>query len=233
MTNNKNYNIPDLFTLTDSGAISENTYMFRHDPIFLSVLIYETKSDATLVDLDKSEIIDEFLLKDDFLQQAKHIRDHFNKKLFYGALDKNFGKTNFRKELGNYLSSGNPKKVKDSLIGMIYRLPGLYKEDIVRKTIVEKCDTSPVIDEKLFRLTRSERVFSYITFTERRDLRTYWFKGPYEKACCFDVEIKNPFIEIWENYLNENKDIIIDTFMNLRHQDNFYFYFMMGPKIKM
>ena len=116
---------------------------------------------------------------------------------------------------------------------MIYRLPGLYKEDIVRKTIVEKCDTSPVIDEKLFRLTRSERVFSYITFTERRDLRTYWFKGPYEKACCFDVEIKNPFIEIWENYLNENKDIIIDTFMNLRHQDNFYFYFMMGPKIKM
>ena len=114
---------------------------------------------------------------------------------------------------------------------MIQKLPALYKEDMVRKQISEVCDTTIVDNQKLYKLPRCKRVFQYIDYTQRRDIRTYWFKGTQDRACCFDVEMQNPFVDMWDSYLQENTIVTVDTYMNIRHQDNFYFYYMMAPKV--
>ena len=213
---------PDLFedTLSD-----EELTTFVNDPLAIALLRNEGNGDLMMHEIDSDKNTIEYINNGNYLKQADEIRSYYRKRLFYGSLNKKFSTTRFRNDLYRCLEREDIFTLQHNEIGMIARLPDFYYEDITRDLIVRECDTS-IPDKNSFWTDKISA--KYLTKTRSRfgKNRTYcyWFKIENNKALCFFIDGTNPFINLFEDYLEPGKVLQLQGGFSTRVQDGVFFY---------
>ena len=163
------------------------------------------------------------------LAQAEVIRNYYRAKLVNIGLRGEL-LTAFRKRM--YAVVENNRSVKKSEVGILYRLPGFYVEDVFMDGIMEntvtidKSTLGQAIEDDFVYLGKIGRTTRHVK------QQRHWFRNTKNQLACFYIEARtNSAIPILDQYLQTGKRYrIADPWaqaMCLVGQDpNFYAYYL-------
>lgn len=175
------------------------------------------------------EIPDVFAVSELDLAQAEVIRNYYRAKLVTIGLRGEM-LTAFRKRM--YAVVENNRSVKKSEVGILYRLPGFYVEDIfmdgiMKDTVtIDKSTLGQAIEDDFVYLGKIGRTTRHVK------QQRHWFRNTKNQLACFYIEARtNSAIPILDQYLQTGKRYrIADPWaqaMCLVGQDpNFYAYYL-------
>ena len=169
---------------------------FKDDPIALACASYryyvKNHSDRWR-NFDMVQVIDEDR------EQARKIRQYYTQRLMFAALQAKKQTSEFRTKLGAFLTGNHELTVNE--IGLLYKLPYFYAEDIALDSIVERTTSAPVIrspELRRMRLTPLTKIFK-----SRRGAEScqYWFRSNEGYGCAITVPTNNPLKSIVESLM--------------------------------
>lgn len=163
--------------------------------------------------------------------QAKEIREFYkNKYMMYSI--KGVLNTSFRRELLTLLSEDKHTYITTEL-RQLMSLPRMYMEDKTLEDIKQKCNTDNFTVTQVPRPhnTRSQlTLLSLHTKKTRRigkskdnkDYFCYWFEDEDNRANLIEMDMDNPFRNIWRNLIQNTITVVGTRTEHSRDQLNFY-----------
>ena len=216
----------DIFSTTYREEIKE----FKDDPLALACslkdLFEQTQCHYSLDDPRVGENITE-----DNLEQAERVRKYYTKKFFWKNLSGTGKLSDFRSRLC-YLLENRIRTCKEQDVGIYYKLPYFYQEDMAYDDFKQQYNTTDVprvLDGQPTRLPveKTQLTLKYLKTTtsrqQKRNLHRFWFtEGTY----LFNIEITNdnPLLEMFKQLVVEKMTITLDTYYNVDRLDQMYFY---------
>jgi hypothetical protein len=151
---------------------------------------------------------------------ARKIRDYYSKKIMMLKL-KQKTLTKYREDLNVFVHSDG-KKFTQEVIGMVYRLPEFYENDILldkifadKVKIVKKCHSS-----------RQTKVLTYIDTSVINNSRSksldYWFVDEDNQVVNINLAQDNPLVDIWEDIIRE--PIKLNAIFFTKNKDEYFYY---------
>lgn len=169
--------------------------------------------------------------KDEDYSLAEKTRSYYRDKLAIKAL-KGVPLTKFQNDLYAML---NGSEFMSDQVGMLYKLPYFYMEDIAHNRVHEKTHTLTKVrghgTQRISTLTPIEKILVSRRNAERYE---YWFSDVNQHAVCIVVAVNNPirsFVDsIWERH--EPSTITGTWFAKCMNNDRDYTYWSIGnPRI--
>jgi len=166
-----------------------------------------------------------------YVAQAKEIREFYkNKYMMYSI--KGVLNTSFRRELLALLSEEKDTFVVTEL-RQLMSLPRMYMEDKTLEDIKQKCNTDDftVVQIPRPRDTRSQLTLLgvHIKKTRRigkskdnKEYLCYWFEDEDNRANLIEMDMDNPFCNIWRNLIQNTITVVGTRTEHSRDQINFY-----------
>ena len=163
--------------------------------------------------------------------QAKEIREFYkNKYMMYSI--KGVLNTSFRRELLALLSEEKDTFVVTEL-RQLMSLPRMYMEDKTLEDIKQKCNTDEftVVQIPRPRDTRSQLTLLgvHIKKTRRigkskdnKEYLCYWFEDEDNRANLIEMDMDNPFRNIWQNLIQNTITVVGTRTEHSRDTINFY-----------
>lgn len=211
--------------LFDDFINEPEDFYFVNDPIAVALLRNESDGNLSMIETDKDPSSLQYILEGKYQEQADIIREYYKKKLFFGAMDNSFSTTKFRNDLQTCLERKEINHIKSNEVGMLARLPDFYLEDITRDKIRIECNGGPIKETNFW---ADELPARYMCGTHSRfgknRTHSYWFNVKKDRALCFHLDGTNPLINLFNDYLEPNKVILLQGGFHTRKQDEFHFY---------
>ena len=197
---------------------------FTEDPLVLSCTLHSLRSAGSpWMNID-SDIVKESV-SIEHREEAEKIRDYYTKKFFWSALANTRPLSDYRRRLLNLLES-RIRKCDDKDVGIYYKLPFFYKEDIVYDQLKKNFKTVslPAITNNNSKV-RMDLTFISTTFSSQRKnkIERFWFtEGTY----LYQIEIRddNPLMDLFKSLLSDNKVLKLETHRYIDRIDNMEFY---------
>jgi len=119
--------------------------------------------------------------------------------------------------------------VKESMLGLVYRLPDFYDYDIeIDENVKSK------VDIKISKPSHTKEVDTLIPLTKiariSRNVNRfeYWFKRSNGNAVCLYLTKDNPLMHIWDRLFNKNETLKISGVFSTTKIDNFQYFKLSG-----
>lgn len=185
----------------------------------------EKKQNTTLSPSSGINYITDKLLFDSVIEEdrvlASNIRDYYSKKLMLLKL-KQLNLTKYREDLNAFIHN-NGKTFTHEVIGMVYRLPEFYQNDITLDSIFTD---KPKITKSLETYVRETKTLTHIDTTfvqnKRRKIIEYWFTDESNYVNSVFLEHNNPLVNIWETIIRQ--PIRLNAVYNLKNVDDYLYY---------
>lgn len=209
----------DLNNEFDSGT--DETYYVGIDPLACTVKWSKDNFASTvhygLELMFKKRVVVEgempgvYRLNDEDLATAQAIRNYYAGKIVGLGL-RGIPLTPIKKCMYDIVTQGK-HVIKKSQIGLLYRLPGFYQEDLFMDKILED---SKSIDNRTVSIDGFNTRFQYIgnvnRTTRRVKQKRFWFRNDEQKLACFYVDsTNNPALPILTKFLSVGNHYRIET----------------------
>tara|TARA_B100001057_G_scaffold366075_1_gene369352 strand:+ start:111 stop:776 length:666 start_codon:yes stop_codon:yes gene_type:complete len=204
--------------------LENNPVKFINDPVAVAIVRSEGDGSVMMLDIDRDKHLPPMLELEGYNAKAKQIREYYQKRLFFGAMNNKFSSTGFRGDLQVCLEREDIHNVLANEVGMLARLPDFYEEDTTRDILHKECKGNKPTTNSFW---ADELTVKYLTKTKSRHGRNrqycYWFKKG-DRALCFYIEGVNPLINLLDDLLEVGKAIQLEGGFTTRVQDGFHFY---------
>ena len=222
-------------TVDDSIDIFTSTYkekdkVFDVDPLLLSVSLKDLMDEmpGTFYSLDDPRVAEH--VNDDIRQQTEQIRKYYTKKFFWTNFSDNGRISEFRSRMC-YLLENRIQKCKDQDVGIYYKLPYFYEEDMIYDDFKKQYNTTDlprVKPSKLFDKTFKEnKTLKYVKTTSsrqrKRNINRFWFTDS-TYLYCIEVANDNPLLEMFKQLVINKVEVTFETYYNVDRIDQMYFY---------
>lgn len=140
--------------------------------------------------------------------KAGLIRDYYSKKIMMLKI-KSQQLTPFRQDLNEFIH-GDGKKVKDTMLPMVYRLPEFYDYDVAFDNFASDFNRTVVGYDKAPTQKLTLSFIKKLTINTNRRKRTeYWFNDANNNLVLMTLEINNPLMSLLDNIVtSQNIDLI-------------------------
>lgn len=164
-------------------------------------------------------------ITDDDRVYAENVRDYYCKQWFWASLNSSRNLSKFRHR-AFYLMSNRIRTVKQDDIGIYYKMPWFYDEDMIYNDLKAKYVTKdlPVISyPRNKERIELEYIKSTISTQKNRKLERFWFtNGTY--LYTIQVQRDNPLLTMFRNMIEPGKTVSLETRIREDRIDQFYFY---------
>lgn len=217
----------DIFTST----YKEKDTQFKEDPLVLAValkeMIGETGMHSSLDDPRVHEYITEAVR-----EQAEQIRKYFGKKFFWNNLANNRELSGFRSRVC-YLLENRVRVCKEKDIGIYYKLPYFYDEDMIYDEFKKQYTTNDLPYKTWYagglnKKTEKERItLKYIKTTacrqQKRNVNRFWFT---DNKYLYSILIANdnPLLDMFKQLVIDRVEVTFETYYNVDRIDQMHFY---------
>lgn len=200
----------------DEIMFDEKPTRFDEDPlaILLACYPYHKQSHVPMDQLIKfntniNDRSDRVIITSEHRKEAHVIARYYKNKIFTRMLT-NQHTSDYRKELYNTLSKKDRFFLTSDEIRLLYRLPYFYYEDRwydeLEKSYGYK-DGDILLDSFDLSNEPLTLVKSTVRFSKNVKQKQYWFNDQKNNLININVDLKNPFIGLFENELTRNNNV--------------------------
>lgn len=219
-------------TVDDSIDIFTSTYkekdkVFNEDPLLLSCSLKNLiGTDQSYYSMDDPRVVEN--ITDEIREEAEKIRKYFGKKFFWTNLTNGRSLSDFRGRTC-YLLENRVRTCKEQDVGIYYKLPYFYEEDMIYDDFKKNYETVDVPQVNRGRIVSGKTKLSltYVKTTtsrqRKRNIQRFWFTdGTY----LYNIEIAsdNPLLDMFNQLVVEKMTVTFDTYYNIDRIDQMYFY---------
>lgn len=217
----------DIFTST----YKEKDTKFEADPLVLAValkeMVEETGMHSSLEDPRVLEHVTEATR-----ERAEQIRKYFSKKFFWNNLTNNRELSGFRSRVC-YLLENRVRVCKEKDIGIYYKLPYFYEEDMIYDEFKKQYNTTDLPYKTWYtgglnKKTEKERItLKYIKTTasrqQKRNINRFWFT---DNKYLYSIMIANdnPLLDMFKQLVIDKVEVTFETYYNVDRIDQMHFY---------
>lgn len=211
-----------------NSTYQEKETAFKEDPLVLSISLKQLTDDNpgqfySMEDLRVSENITE-----DSRVIAEQIRKYYSRKFFWNNLSNGGQMSGFRSRLC-YLLENRIRVCKEKDVGIYYKLPYFYDEDMNYDEFKKQYNTTDVPRVGFVNTTKTKHqlTLKYIKTTssrqQKRNINRFWFT---DNTYLYNIEIANdnPLLEMFKQLVVERMTVTLDTHYNVDRIDQMYFY---------
>ncbi len=212
----------DIFT----SKYKEQEKVFDLDPLLLSCSLKDLYEQTGIhYSMDDSRVAEH--ANSEIKDRAEQVRKYFTKKFFWSNLANKFQLSDFRTRVC-YLLENRVRSCKEQDIGIYYKLPYFYEEDMIYEEFKKKYNTTDV--PSVYRVQQSERVKLTLTYLKstssrqrKRNIKRFWFT---DNTYLYNIDIANdnPLLEMFNQLVIEKMTVTLDTYYNVDRVDQMYFY---------
>lgn len=219
-------------TVDDSISIFSSTYKeeikeFKDDPLVLACSLKDlVETQQGYYPLDDPRVIDN--VTEEIRELAERMRKYYTRKFFWNNLAGNGRLSDYRGRVCHLLEN-HVRTCKEQDVGIYYKLPYFYQEDMAYEDFKKQYNTTdvPRVMNNSALTAKSQLTLTYLKTTtsrqKKRNLHRFWFtEGTY----LFNIEIANdnPLLDMFTQLVVEKMTITLDTYYNVDRLDQMYFY---------
>ena len=214
-----------------SSTYKEKETKFEADPLVLAValkeMFEETGVHSSLEDPRVLEHVTEAAR-----EQAEQIRKYFSKKFFWNNLTNTRELSGFRSRVC-YLLENRVRVCKEKDIGIYYKLPYFYEEDMIYDEFKKQYNTTDLPYKTWYagglnKKTEKERItLKYIKTTacrqQKRNINRFWFT---DSKYLYSIMIANdnPLLDMFKQLVIDSVEVTFETYYNVDRIDQMNFY---------
>ena len=209
-----------------SSTYKEKETEFKEDPLVLAVSLKELWSrTGEYISMEDLRVLEN--ITDDIRERAEAVRKYFTKKFFWQNLKNSNHLSDYRRRVC-YLLENHVRTCKDQDIGIYFKLPWFYEEDIVYEDLKKQYSTSDLprivygnkAPKDTLKLTYLKTSFSY---QRKRKVERFWFtNGKYLYS--MEIESTNPLIYMLKDKLESASEHTLNTFITQDRIDQMHYY---------
>lgn len=214
--------VTDLFAQTYQEKETE----FKEDPLVLAVSLKELWSrTGEYISMEDLRVLEN--ITDEIRERAEAVRKYFTKKFFWQNLKNSNHLSDYRRRVC-YLLENHVRTCKDQDIGIYFKLPWFYEEDIVYEDFKKQYNTTDLprivygnkAPKDTLKLTYLKTSFSY---QRKRKVERFWFtNGKYLYS--MEIESTNPLIYMLKDKLESASEHTLNTFITQDRIDQMHYY---------
>lgn len=209
----------------------EKLKTLKADPLVLSCVIKRLSegNEGVYYSLEDERLLDD--IKDEDRANAELIRKYFTKKFFWQNFTDSRSLSSFRNRVC-YLLESHIQECKEQDLGIYFKLPWFYDEDMIYEDLKKKYETVDVPSAYIapihgVKRTREILDLQYLKTTfcyqRKRKIRRLWFTDQ-KYLFCIELEDANPLIETFIDRLTNEVNVKIEAFRNHDRIDKMWFY---------
>lgn len=219
-------NADEEFDLFDS-KYRDRESEFKEDPLVLSVSLKDyMKKVEGYFSIEDPRVAEN--VTDEIRDKAEQIRKYYGKKYFWTNLTNNRELSGFRSRVC-YLLENRIRNCKEKDVGIYYKLPYFYEEDMIYDDFKKQYNTTdlPRINNNTRIPSKHRLNLKYIKTTssrqQKRNINRYWFT---DSNYLYSIEITsdNPLLDLFNQVITEKESVTVDTYCNIDRIDQMYFY---------
>ena len=209
-----------------SSTYKEKETEFKEDPLVLAVSLKELWSrTGEYISMEDLRVLEN--ITDDIRERAEAVRKYFTKKFFWQNLKNSNHLSDYRRRVC-YLLENHVRTCKDQDIGIYFKLPWFYEEDIVYEDFKKQYNTTDLprivygnkAPKDTLKLTYLKTSFSY---QRKRKVERFWFtNGKYLYS--MEIESTNPLIYMLKDKLESASEHTLNTFITQDRIDQMHYY---------
>lgn len=209
-----------------SSTYKEKETEFKEDPLVLAVSLKELWSrTGEYISMEDLRVLEN--ITDDIRERAEAVRKYFTKKFFWQNLKNSNHLSDYRRRVC-YLLENHVRTCKDQDIGIYFKLPWFYEEDIVYEDLKKQYSTTDLprivygnkAPKDTLKLTYLKTSFSY---QRKRKVERFWFtNGKYLYS--MEIESTNPLIYMLKDKLESASEHTLNTFITQDRIDQMHYY---------
>lgn len=206
----------------------EKDKSFEEDPLVLSVSLKDLsgKTEGYHYSMDDSRVLDN--ITDDIRTEAEKIRKYYGKKFFWTNLTNNRELSGFRSRTC-YLLENRIRVCKDKDLGIYYKLPYFYDEDMSYDEFKKQYNTTDIPNFKLLggKPVKSQLTLKYLKTTssrqQKRNINRFWFT---DDKYLYNIEVMNdnPLLDMFHQLVVEKGTVKFEAFVSTDRIDQMWFY---------
>ena len=213
----------DLFTT----AYKEDEKIFKEDPLALSVALKDLMDQmpGTFYSLDDPRVSEN--VNDDIRTTSEKIRKYYGKKYFWSNLTNTRELSGFRSRVC-YLLENRVRECKDRDVGIYYKLPYFYEEDMIYDDFKKQYNTTDLPRVSFgSKPAKNQLTLTHVKTTasrqRKRNINRFWFT---DNTYLYGIEVAsdNPLLDMFKQLVIEKGTVTFDTYYNIDRIDQMYFY---------
>lgn len=224
-------------TVTKDFDIFSSTYKekdkeFDLDPLVLSCSLKDLfENEHGHYSLDDRRVIEN--ITDEIKEYAEQVRKYFGKKFFWSNLSGNRSLSDFRGRVCHLLEN-RVRVCNERDIGIYYKLPYFYDEDMAYEDFKKQYDTSSDIPYKTWypvggnkKMDKARITLKYIKTTasrqQKRNVNRFWFT---DDKYLYSIQIANdnPLLDMFKQLVIDKVEVTFETYYNVDRIDQMHFY---------
>lgn len=217
--------ITDLFATTYT-AYAEKETEFKDDPLVLSVSLKEiwTRTEQYYSIEDERVLAN---VTDEIRAVAENIRKYYSKKYFWQNLKSSNRMSDYRQRV-SYLLENRVRTCKDKDIGIYFKLPWFYEEDIVYEDFKKQytVDNLPRLaynDKPIKAEITLKFLKTTFSYQRKRKIERFWFTDDLY-LYGLELETGNPLLTMFKDILATKQEHTFESYISQDRVDQMYFY---------
>jgi hypothetical protein len=216
----------------------ERSKALKEDPLVLSCVIkrLSAENEGVYYSLEDERLLDD--IKEEDREQAELVRKYFTKKFFWQNFTDHRSLSSFRSRVC-YLLESRIQECKDQDLGIYFKLPWFYDEDMIYEDFKKSYETVEVPNivygvpygskrvREIMNLQYLKHTFCY---QRKRKIRRLWFT---DQKYLFSIEVEdaNPLLETFIDSLTASGNVKLEAFRNVDRIDKMWFYKIFNFKL--
>jgi len=211
-----------------SATYKEKATEFQEDPLVLSVSLKELMegNPGSFYSMEDDRVKNN--IKDETRTLAEKIRKYYGKKYFWSNLTNARNISDFRSRVC-YLLENRIHTCEGKDLGIYYKLPYFYEEDMIYDDFKKQYNTTdvPRIIRGMGKPVKSQLKLKYLKTTssrqQKRNINRFWFT---DDRYLYNIEVAsdNPLLEMFKQLVVDKTEVAFDTFYEVDRIDQLYFY---------
>lgn len=216
----------DYVSVFEASDYKESTTEFKVDPLEAAVALKKLQIETGhYYDIQDPRVLDG--INDSTKEQAEDIRKYYTKKFFWSNLTQTKPLSSFRSRLCVLLET-HTKSLKSQDIGIFFKLPWFYEEDMAYEDFKKVYKTTDLPElERTYPKVKQTVTLKFLKTTKswqkNRKLENFWFtKDDY--LYNIGVTLDNPLRDMFVSMLAENETCTFETYLSEDRLDQLHFY---------
>lgn len=227
VTPNQTDLLADIFGDTASKSskpADEQLMLMSHDPIALSWASYHLTVENPN---QKYTELQSLTPSEQDIEMAEKTKKYYADRIAFQLL-KGRPLSAFQTELYSLILGTEPMKKKH--LGMVYRLPYFYTEDMARANMEQMFPVTPTVKNTTLHIEQTRRLVPAVSILKARrssEIKEFWFRDEKDHPVLLDVPTNNPLYHLVESLYkkhNEDNPLCLMGFWNIRSHGDFMFW---------
>lgn len=207
-------------------TFKERLTEFKEDPLVLSVSLKKISTPDQYYAIDNPRVVEN--IDNEIRNTAEAIRTYYGKKFFWQNLKDGNGLSDFRRRVC-YLLENRIQSCKDQDIGIYFKLPWFYEEDMIYDEFKKNyCTTNlprigygaPTSPKEVLKL---KYIRTSVSTQRKRKIERFWFTNE-KYLYAIEVEASNPLIYMLKDMLLKKEEHCFETYLTQDRIDQLHYY---------